>query len=241
MDSTLRCRKCGESKPYSEFYSDSRCRKGVSSPCKECAKAQARDAARRKADPNGGDYGEHREAILARYQANKDMIRAKYQATKGELARRAEQRRLNAADKSCTACGNVLSIENFYKTISSTDGYTSQCKSCIGRRQLATRAQKSYRLRLHSNAMRIFRKESGISLKELSAWLEEHKDDPCAICGRGPKGVQMQIDHDHSTNRLRAMLCSRCNGRLGYVRDDVDWMHAAADYVDHHRQLALRA
>ena len=39
------------------------------------------------------------------------------------------------------------------------------------------------------------------------------------------------IDHDHETDRVRGMLCRRCNAALGMLRDDPAIMDAAADYV----------
>lgn len=63
----------------------------------------------------------------------------------------------------------------------------------------------------------------------------------CKICGRPPHGhgknkrsIVLHIDHDHSTNEVRGLLCSRCNGALGwyekckegiesYLKVDIVW------------------
>lgn len=37
----------------------------------------------------------------------------------------------------------------------------------------------------------------------------------CAICERKPEyGKRFAVDHNHSTGRVRGLLCSVCNGRL---------------------------
>lgn len=58
------------------------------------------------------------------------------------------------------------------------------------------------------------------------------QDGKCAICGnhfiRTP-----QIDHDHITGKVRALLCYKCNSLLGYAYDDVDILQNAIDYLVH--------
>ena len=56
----------------------------------------------------------------------------------------------------------------------------------------------------------------------------------CAICrkectqlGRGRLGV----DHDHHTNRVRGLLCSRCNVAIGYLRNDAQLAIRVHEYL----------
>lgn len=57
----------------------------------------------------------------------------------------------------------------------------------------------------------------------------------CAICGKAPsgRGTQgvLQVDHDHSTGAIRALLCCRCNKAIGLFHDDSDIAQRAADYL----------
>lgn len=37
----------------------------------------------------------------------------------------------------------------------------------------------------------------------------------CAICQHGPIRRSLSVDHDHRTNKVRGLLCFRCNVTLG--------------------------
>ena len=59
----------------------------------------------------------------------------------------------------------------------------------------------------------------------------------CAICMqpetrmRDNKVQPLHVDHDHKTNKLRKLLCSRCNVAIGYLHDDPLLCIAAAEYL----------
>ena len=50
--------------------------------------------------------------------------------------------------------------------------------------------------------------------------VEEFKNlgSVCRICGEINK---LHIDHDHITNKVRGILCSNCNGGLGFFKDNI--------------------
>lgn len=53
----------------------------------------------------------------------------------------------------------------------------------------------------------------------------------CAICSAKPNGKRLSVDHDHSTGRVRGLLCGLCNFALGAFRDNPDTMAAAIRYL----------
>lgn len=75
-------------------------------------------------------------------------------------------------------------------------------------------------------------KRYGITLEELHR-MHEEQGNRCAICRGAPVRFDVLcIDHDHATNRVRALVCWRCNLVIGNAGDDVALLRAAADYLE---------
>jgi hypothetical protein len=54
----------------------------------------------------------------------------------------------------------------------------------------------------------------------------------CAICGRTPS--LLRVDHDHTTNKVRALLCGACNRGIGLLQEDSVVLRAAMKYLEEH-------
>jgi hypothetical protein len=52
----------------------------------------------------------------------------------------------------------------------------------------------------------------------------------CAICGKGDKR-KLSVDHCHSTNMVRGLLCNSCNKILGLMSDNPQMLRKMADYL----------
>jgi hypothetical protein len=81
---------------------------------------------------------------------------------------------------------------------------------------------------------RNYRYKFGIGKGDVAELLSA-QGDVCAICRApivlsGRRGAQ--VDHDHSTNVIRGVLCSPCNLALGHMKDSPDRLRAAADYLE---------
>ncbi len=76
-----------------------------------------------------------------------------------------------------------------------------------------------------------YRQKYGISYKQF-LFLYEFQRGRCAICGkRLPlKGHGVVVDHDHTSGRIRGLLCHQCNVGIGFLSDNYDVMLAAASY-----------
>jgi hypothetical protein len=62
-------------------------------------------------------------------------------------------------------------------------------------------------------------------------WLLEYQKKVCAICLKeAPTGKHLYVDHDHTTKRIRGLLCNHCNLGLGHF--DIDSLRRAASYLE---------
>jgi Recombination endonuclease VII len=83
----------------------------------------------------------------------------------------------------------------------------------------------------------IIKKKYGISLEDYDI-LFTACGGVCEICGE-PETAKHQngsvkmlaVDHDHETDMVRGLLCSRCNTAIGLLRDRVDLLFTAAEYL----------
>jgi hypothetical protein len=68
----------------------------------------------------------------------------------------------------------------------------------------------------------------GMTVADLDAMLlAQH--GVCAICQVAPAA---HVDHDHQTDKVRGLLCFRCNAALGQLGDDPLVLRRAARYVE---------
>lgn len=78
-----------------------------------------------------------------------------------------------------------------------------------------------------------------ITSEQCEEMFREQKQS-CATCHAAlshtapSKKFRPHIDHDHETNRVRAILCAGCNMALGQVNDRPDLLRKLADYLERH-------
>jgi Autographiviridae endonuclease VII len=82
----------------------------------------------------------------------------------------------------------------------------------------------------------------GLTLEDYDSLLKA-QGGKCAICGAeeswakssGDGSRLLCVDHDHSTGRIRGLLCAPCNNLLGMAREDATRLRRAAVYLEDHR------
>lgn len=86
-----------------------------------------------------------------------------------------------------------------------------------------------------SNRRQKLQRLYGLTPDAYAAMLSK-QDDKCAICKSTVD--RLHVDHDHTTGKVRALLCLPCNGGLAWVeriqRSDDEWLAAAYRYLEEH-------
>lgn len=71
----------------------------------------------------------------------------------------------------------------------------------------------------------------GINYDQYTQMLKDH-NEVCAICGNKDRnGRALAVDHCHTTNKVRGLLCTDCNTALGLFKDSKDLLTAAIEYL----------
>lgn len=121
----------------------------------------------------------------------------------------------------------------FTKDRSRTDGLYVYCKACKNATasEYAARPGVKARLRLQ---------KYGVTQEWYDQTLHA-QDYGCAICGtsdpvgRGKHTRTFSVDHDHHTDEVRGLLCSKCNLGIGQLNDDAATVAAALNYLLKHK------
>ena len=126
--------------------------------------------------------------------------------------------------KICSKCKAEKELDQFHKQPTGKLGRHSWCKVCFNQyhKEYSTKyspEQKakwnlSTRYKLNHNDIReMLIKQGG----------------KCAICKKPL--VKFCVDHDHSTGKVRGILCHRCNILIGGW-DDSEWKKKALEYIN---------
>jgi hypothetical protein len=73
-------------------------------------------------------------------------------------------------------------------------------------------------------------KKYGMTLADYDRLLESQVGG-CALCGRKPGRTPLHVDHDHTTGRIRGILCHQCNWYLGVIEQDRTILWRIMEYL----------
>ena len=115
-------------------------------------------------------------------------------------------------EKRCADCNEIKPLEEFHKHGAQSGGYNCYCKPCRRLRQRDGR----------------FLREYGLTPQAYQA-LVDSQGGRCALCKERPAE---HVDHDHVMGAVRGVLCFPCNAALGQLKDRVDLLRNAIDYLE---------
>jgi hypothetical protein len=166
-------------------------------------------------------------------------------------------------DRPCSLCKIIKSASKFTsrKLPSGNYGRMSRCKECNAKKATEKRKRRSQEERdIINKKLREYHKsrpnktkeawhKSNITRRfsELGFTQEKYKemfimqDGKCAICKEQEREFandgelkRLSVDHCHKKNKIRELLCSRCNKALGSFKDDVNLLKSAIIYLEKH-------
>lgn len=94
-------------------------------------------------------------------------------------------------------------------------------------------AQARHRANPHNTIkLRYLNARYGLTPEQYQA-METAQGGLCAICKKPPTGrwKRLHVDHDHTTGKVRGLLCFCCNAMLGQARDDMNVLQSAMAYL----------
>jgi hypothetical protein len=143
--------------------------------------------------------------------------------------------------KICKKHGELTAIQ-VYKRIKGKDWLS--CRQCVkecGRRfdkKVTPFFRNSYRKNY------IIKGTNRKITKEYYQQMLRNQNSVCAICKK-PESVvnsplnsapkRLAIDHCHKTGIVRGLLCHKCNVSIGAMRESIELLEAAIEYLKHHK------
>ena len=160
--------------------------------------------------------------------------------------------------KLCPVCKEVKLVTEFTKSTQRKSGYGTYCKPCDTKRKQAwvkanpkrnkehmARGRANYRkntcpkkltalVKKHSHTKKL--KRFGITQADFDMLLVKC-ENACSICKRpisklGLRGLA--IDHNHTTGKVRGLLCGDCNTGLGLLKDNITILKNSINYLEKH-------
>ncbi len=156
--------------------------------------------------------------------------------------------------KNCSYCKQNLSCNMFPKNKTTKDGLSYYCKSCAVKKTMESRNREktinpltgrtNYTKKYNEYAVNskeylrniVLKNKYKITLKTYNEMLIM-QNSKCAICTRHidelPK--TLDVDHCHTTGKVRGLLCGKCNMGIGYFQDNTETISRALTYLESHK------
>lgn len=141
-----------------------------------------------------------------------------------EIATRIQGIKKMAKMKICTKCHKEKPVTEFHQNsyVRKKDGIKGRnpvCKQCANKRRMEY--HQSHREQSLRNLRKYFLKvKYGMTEQDWQNLFEKQKGC-CVICGRHQSVIKrrLYVDHDHTTQVVRGLLCRQCNVLLGWYEN----------------------
>lgn len=144
-------------------------------------------------------------------------------------------------NKSCLLCGNTYHSTNADRiycsvTCRKANYYKNNREKCIrsAKRYEENNLEKTRQYHVkyrRDNKQKLkdynLKRNYGLTLDQYNK-MSQDQNDRCAICSVRTK---LYVDHCHKTNKVRGLLCNRCNRSIGQFEDSPKILLAAITYL----------
>lgn len=131
-------------------------------------------------------------------------------------------------EKVCTKCKEIKPLEKFSKR-NTKSGYYSWCMPCnheYGKKYYQDNKNKErQKLYLKNRRLSAF----GLDSESFDKILES-QNGLCAIC-KVPSLKTLHVDHNHSSGKVRGLLCFKCNVAVGLLKDNIENTKSLLEYL----------
>jgi len=123
-------------------------------------------------------------------------------------------------NKRCLKCGQTKSQDEFHLSSSSKDGLGSWCRHCALGKGRRIQLQQRYNLTVEQYELML-----------------KSQNNVCAICGKleiiksGIKVKRLAVDHNHTTGKVRGILCATCNLLIAHVENNPKIFEKIPEYL----------
>lgn len=129
--------------------------------------------------------------------------------------------------KICNLCKEEKDVSMFSVDSRARSGYQTRCKDC---QSIIKKEMADYYRGKHLEY------KYGMTHGDYDSLLKEqgHK---CAICGiedKHAENARLCVDHNHDTNKVRGLLCKKCNQAIGLLQDNAEFCESAGRYLRLH-------
>lgn len=167
--------------------------------------------------------------------------------------------------KKCTKCNLEKDISNYKKHKGRRDGFYNQCRECVKEyrsrkevkeqslaQQRAWRNKEENKERTKGWAKKFrtsergreyikndaLKRSYGIGLDDYNSMFAK-QNGRCTICEihQSKLNKALSVDHDHKTGKVRSLLCHFCNTALGSLKEDINLLEKAINYLKIHKEF----
>ena len=134
--------------------------------------------------------------------------------------------------KVCNKCKVDKVLTDFYLARNGKYGRKSICAECEKARTAEWRVKAGQTHRDKARA-RHMQDKYGMSREDYNS-MRAAQNHKCKICGIDEVYClhgKLYVDHCHTTNRVRGLLCHKCNTGLGMFQDSIPDMLKAISYL----------